>query len=198
LAAAPILNEVEFGSGVSHAAQQLMEARKRDPKAQLWPEISMSIIGQDFMREGELKSAVEVLKLNLLAYSDSADANETLAEAYLRDGQKELARRHAEKALSILDSHTMPASSWSDTEQQRGEIRKGAGNIKTARHACCGSLAAACRHRVPRLPGLPRDDRHHSRQFHGGVVALAVMPRHCASLLGSWMRLMTITRLVPR
>jgi hypothetical protein len=106
-----------------------MEARKRDPKAQLWPEISMSIIGQDFMREGELKSAVEVLKLNLLAYSDSADANETLAEAYLRDGQKELARRHAEKALSILDSHTMPASSWSDTEQQRGEIRKGAQGI---------------------------------------------------------------------
>ncbi len=28
-----------------------------------------------------------------------------------------------EKALALLDSHTAPASSWSDTEPRRGEIR---------------------------------------------------------------------------
>ena len=56
----------------------------------------------------------------------SADANETLGEAYLADGQKDLARQHAEKALALVDSHRLPASSWTDTEQYRGEIRRGA------------------------------------------------------------------------
>ncbi len=78
------------------------------------------------MRTGEPKVAVEVLKLVLLAYPESADANETLSEAYLADGQKELARQHAEKALAILDAHTAPASSWTDTDEYRGEIRRSA------------------------------------------------------------------------
>jgi hypothetical protein len=37
----------------------------------------------DGTRTGEPKLAVEVLELVLLAYSESADAHETLAEAYL-------------------------------------------------------------------------------------------------------------------
>jgi tetratricopeptide (TPR) repeat protein len=62
--------------------------------------------------------------LNLLAYPDSADAHSNLADAYLAEGDKDLARQYAKRALSLLDSHTAPASSWSDTEQRRGEIRK--------------------------------------------------------------------------
>lgn len=83
------------------------------------------------MRSNEPKLAVQVLKLNLLTYSVSADANESLAEAYLKDGQKDLARQLAEKSLTILDAHTVPASSWSDTEPQRSEIRRGAQKILT-------------------------------------------------------------------
>ena len=81
------------------------------------------------MRARESKAAVEVLELVLLAYPDSTDANETLSEAYLADGQKELARQHAEKALALLDSHILPASSWTDTAQYRGEIRRDAEKI---------------------------------------------------------------------
>ena len=39
-------------------------------------------------------------------------ANDNLADAYLADGRKDLARQHAEKALALLDSHAAPASSW--------------------------------------------------------------------------------------
>jgi Tfp pilus assembly protein PilF len=66
------------------------------------------------------------MKLVLMAYPDSADANENLAEAYLADGQRDLARQHSEKALAILDSPGVPASSWSNTEPYRGEIRRSA------------------------------------------------------------------------
>jgi len=126
VASAAIINQIRTPGGVTQVTQQLKEARRRDPEAQLFPEITVSTIGQDHMRAGEPKLAVEVLKLLLLAYPESADAHETLAEAYLKDGQNDLARQHAEKALTLLDSHSAPASSWTDTEQYRGEIRRSA------------------------------------------------------------------------
>jgi dienelactone hydrolase len=129
VASASVINQIQMPGGVAQVRQQLIEARRKDPDAQLFPEVTVSTIGQDHMRAGDPKSAVEVLKLVLLAYPESADANETLAEAYLADGQKELARQHAEKALALLDSHRLPASSWTETEQYRGEIRRGAGKI---------------------------------------------------------------------
>jgi pimeloyl-ACP methyl ester carboxylesterase len=129
LASAPILNQIEIPGGVAQVTQQLMEARQKDPQAQLFPEIAVSIIGQDHMRAGQPKLALEVLKLDLLAYPESADANESLAEAYLKDGQTDLARQQAKKALELLDSHTVPASSWTDTDPYRGEIRRGAQKV---------------------------------------------------------------------
>jgi hypothetical protein len=129
VASASVINQIQMPGGVAEVTKQLIEARRKDRDAQLFPEITVSTIGQDHMRAGDPKSAVEVLKLVLLAYPESADANETLAEAYLADAQKDLARQHAEKALALLDSHSLPASSWTDTEQYCGEIRRGAEKI---------------------------------------------------------------------
>ena len=143
LASAAILNQFWTSEGVARVTQQLMEARRRDPQVQLWPEVNVDIIGADHLREGEserkaghlreakmqINTAIEIFKLNLLAYPDSADAHFNLADAYLKDGQKDLARQYAEKALAMLDSHAAPLSSWSDTEQRRSEIRSGAKDV---------------------------------------------------------------------
>jgi dienelactone hydrolase len=143
LASAAILNQLWTSEGVAGVTQQLMEARRRDPQVQLWPEVNVDIIGADHLREGEsarkagqlreaemqIKTAIEIFKLNLLAYPDSADAHYNLADAYLKDGQKDLARQYAEKALAMLDSHAAPLSSWSDTEQRRAEIRSGVQDV---------------------------------------------------------------------
>jgi len=103
-----------------------MEARRKDPEAQLWPEVTVSIIGQDKMRAGEMQPAVEILRLNLLAYPQSADANDALADAYLAVGKRDLARQCAQKALAILDTHGAPASSWTDAPPYRDQIRRDA------------------------------------------------------------------------
>lgn len=129
VASGAIINQIRMPGGVAQVTQQLTEARKKDPEAQLFPEITVSIIGQDHLRAGEPKLALEVFELNLLAYPESADANDDLADAYLADGQRDLARQHAEKALALLDAHASPASSWSDTEPRRGEIRRDAENV---------------------------------------------------------------------
>jgi tetratricopeptide (TPR) repeat protein len=126
LAAASLLNQLQTPGGAVQVKQQLVEARKKDPQAQLWPEVAVDIIGEDYQRAGDIKNAIEIFQLNLLAYPDSADANSNLADAYLADGQKDVARQYAEKALALLDSHKAPASSWSATDQRRGEIRHSA------------------------------------------------------------------------
>jgi tetratricopeptide (TPR) repeat protein len=143
LAAVTILNQLAAPGGAALVTRQLMEARKRDPQAQLFPEVSLDIIASGFLvqaetdkkaghlREGALqtKAAIEVFKLNLFAYPDSADAHYNLADAYLNDGQKDLARQYAEKALAMVDSHKAPLSSWSDTEQRRREVRHDAEDV---------------------------------------------------------------------
>jgi pimeloyl-ACP methyl ester carboxylesterase len=126
IAASQILNDVEFNGGAARARQQLLEARRQDPKAQLWPEISMSIVAQDFSREHDAKTAIEAFKLNELAYPDSADVADNLADAYQADGQKELARQYAQRSLNLLNTPGLPASTWANTEQYRGEIRRDA------------------------------------------------------------------------
>jgi formylglycine-generating enzyme required for sulfatase activity len=137
LAAAAILNQLVVSGGTAQVTQQLMAERKRDPKAQLFPEVSLDIIASGFLfqaetdekagrlREGEtgMKVGVEIFKLNLLAYPDSADAHYNLADAYLKIGDKALALQYAQKTLAMIDSHAAPLSSWSDTEQRRAEIR---------------------------------------------------------------------------
>ncbi len=137
VASAAILNQIDSASDLASVAQQLTEARRKDPNAQLWPEVNVDIFGEDHMRQAaalekaghhneaavERKLGVEVFKLNLLAYPDSADANSNLADAYLQIGEKTRARQYAQKALSMIDSHAAPLSSWSDTEQRRAEVR---------------------------------------------------------------------------
>ncbi len=123
LASASILKQIELPGGVAQVRQQVMLASQNDPRAVLFPEVTLDIIGSDHLRVGDTRLAVEIFKLNLLSYPDSADANANLADAYLADGQRALARAHAEKALALLNSHLAPASSWSDTEPRRGRIR---------------------------------------------------------------------------
>ena len=126
LAAVAILNKLQTDGGAEEVTEQLIEARRRDPQAQLFPEIAASIVGADYLRDGKIKAGIEVLKLVLMAYPESADANDNLADAYLADGKRDLARQYAQKALTLLDSRTMPASSWDDTEQFRSEVRRAA------------------------------------------------------------------------
>ena len=125
LASAQVLNQLNFG-GIAEVKQQLLQARKTDPEAQLFPEVTAESIGEDFQRDGDVKTALEIFKLVEIAYPQSADVQSDLADAHLANGEKDMARGHAQRALSLLDSHAAPASSWSDTEERRGEIRKAA------------------------------------------------------------------------
>ena len=178
------LQEIQSPGGVARVRERLERARKRDAAAQLFPEAAVSIVGNDHLRASEPQTAVEIFELNLLAYPDSADAHTDLADGYLTSGKVELARRHAQAALALLDSHAAPASSWSDTEARRGVIREDAQRTldKASRSpqgsSAGGSTADAGQARATSVPQTlaAAVDREISRAEEQVLTAAEAMP----------------------
>lgn len=115
-----ILDQIEIPGGAAQVAQQLTAARQTDPNTELWPRILVNVMGYDNLQVGNTKLALDILKLNVTAYPNSADANDSLSDAYLANGDKDLARQYAEKALALLPSDTR------ESEARRDVIRESA------------------------------------------------------------------------
>jgi hypothetical protein len=49
---------------------------------------------------------LDILKLNAEAFPDSANVYDSVSDAYLANGEKDLARENAKKALELLASDT--------------------------------------------------------------------------------------------
>jgi dienelactone hydrolase len=100
------LELLDHPGGIAKAAQQYTEARKRDPKAALFSEEVINRVGYEHLQAGHTEEAVEIMKLNVLTYPNSPNVYDSLSDAYLADGQKDLARQNAKKALEQLASDT--------------------------------------------------------------------------------------------
>jgi dienelactone hydrolase len=116
-----ILKLIDSPGGAEKAAQQLAAARKKDPRAKLFNEGLVNAIGYEHLQEGDNKGAIEILKLNVSAYPDSANVYDSLSDAYLADGQKDLARENAKKALQVLPTDTTATGDFRKGLQQNAE-----------------------------------------------------------------------------
>jgi dienelactone hydrolase len=114
------LNMIDQPGGAAKVAQTLEATRQHDPKATLFSEAIVNIMGYEHLQSGDIKGAVEIMKLNVAAYPKSPNVYDSLSDAYLADGQKDLARQNAKKALELLPSDT------TDNEQRRNGIRDSA------------------------------------------------------------------------
>jgi dienelactone hydrolase len=117
-----ILKLIDSPGGAEKAAQQLAAAREKDPKAKLFDEELVNVIGYEHLQEGDNKGAIEILKLNVSAFPNSANVYDSLSDAYLAGGQKDLARENAKKALQLLPTDS------SLNEQYRQGIKENAEN----------------------------------------------------------------------
>lgn len=121
-APAPIqmLTTIDQPGGPQQAREKLEQLRKSAPRAILFSETLVNIMGYEHMQAGDVKAAIEILKLNAEAFPDSPNVYDSLSDAYLADGQKELAVQNARKALALLPSDT------TDPEDRRNGIRDNA------------------------------------------------------------------------
>ncbi len=91
------------GNGAK-AAKAYEDAKKHDPNLFLFPESALNDLGYERLGSGHVRDAIEIFKLNVAAYPRSANVYDSLSDAYLADGQAELARHYAEKALQALET----------------------------------------------------------------------------------------------
>jgi len=102
------------------------ETRDENPDA---PEISegrLNRYGYELLGEGEYDRSIAILSLNAEFYPESANCYDSLAEAYLTNGDKERAIELYRKALEILDAYPLTNARY---ENLRESIPKRLGEL---------------------------------------------------------------------
>ena len=115
-----ILNTLDEPGGAAKVQAQLEQARQHNPKAQLFDEALVNVMGYEHLQSGDIRGAVEILKLNAYAYPNSPNVYDSLGDAYLAEGQKQLALDNSKRALELLSSDT------TDNQQRKDAIKASA------------------------------------------------------------------------
>lgn len=125
-ATAPQTNQAHFldlidePGGIVKATEMYTDERKRDPNAALFSEALVNRLGYERLDSGDKQGAIQILQLNVTAFPNSANAYDSLSDAFLAAGQKDLARQNAKKALELIPSDT------TDSVERRNGIKANA------------------------------------------------------------------------
>jgi dienelactone hydrolase len=109
------------GAGADQVEKNLSAAHQRgDNQAAPFPEVIVNQLGYEHIQLGDVKGAVEMMKLNVAAYPTSPNTYDSLSDAYMAAGQKNLALQNAKKAIELLPNDA------AENEQRRNDIRDSA------------------------------------------------------------------------
>jgi len=115
-----LLLTADEDGGNAKVIDALTDARQKDPKSPILERRFVNFLGYQALGNGDAKSAIAIMKVNVDANPRSSNAWDSLGDAYLADGQKDKAREAAEKSLGLLDSDSTL------TAQTRDAIRNSA------------------------------------------------------------------------
>lgn len=87
--------------GFEKAKALYTQVHKDDPEYNLFNESTLNSLGYEFYRADKLDQAIEILQLNTEAYPTSANVYDSLADAYLKKGEKDKAIENFKKAMEI-------------------------------------------------------------------------------------------------
>jgi predicted alpha/beta superfamily hydrolase len=106
--------------GLAPARQKLSAlARKYGYDAEL-PEQTLIQMGEILLNRVRVKDAITLFKHTVEAYPESWNAHDSLAEAYLNDGQNDLAIAHYRKSLELNPKHENAAEMLKELNEQEG------------------------------------------------------------------------------
>jgi dienelactone hydrolase len=89
-------------TGVGEAVQLFYDVAQSGQRVALFPEGQLNQLGYFHLQAGRKDEAIRLFRLNTIAYPTSANTFDSLGDAYLANGQNELALRMSEKALELL------------------------------------------------------------------------------------------------
>jgi len=118
-----VLNLIDEPGGAAKVEPMLQQARQKDPKAILFREDMVNLIGYEHMQSGDVQDAIAIMKLNVAAYPNSPNAYDSLGDVYMAAGQKELARQSAKKSLELLATDTTDLQARRDAIKTNAELK---------------------------------------------------------------------------
>jgi CubicO group peptidase (beta-lactamase class C family) len=92
--------------GVDAAVKEYRAARERDPRAATISESQMNAVGYRLLGMKKLREAIEVFQLNVEAYPASFNVYDSLGEAFMESGDKELAIKYYKKSVELNPNNT--------------------------------------------------------------------------------------------
>ena len=118
------LNSMEFfrilnSQGVNAAVRYFHKKREAEPDIVILDENEMNSLGYSFLQNGKTKDAIELFKLITIAYPKSSNTYDSLGEAYLADGQKDLAIKNYEKSLELNPNNTNAQKVLKDLKRKK-------------------------------------------------------------------------------
>jgi len=88
-------------SNVKKAIKLYKELKKKHPDDYNFKESQLNTLGYELLKSNRVKDAIEIFKLNVNAYPDSFNVYDSIGEAYMIDGQNDLAVENYEKSLEL-------------------------------------------------------------------------------------------------
>ena len=100
------LRNMEFfnilnSQGVEEAVQYFKVRYEKDTGFIPFGEGEMNLLGYRYLQDGKTKDAIQLFKLNTIAFPGAWNVYDSLGEAYLKDGQNDLAIKNYEKSLEL-------------------------------------------------------------------------------------------------
>ena len=124
-------------AGVDEAVQMFYDLAQTGRRAALFPEGALNQLGYNHLQAGRTEEAIRLFRLNTMAYPASANTYDSLADAYLANGQNELALRMSQKALELLpkdrSSEERKKAIRESAEQKIGKLQGGQGKAAAPR-----------------------------------------------------------------
>jgi Flp pilus assembly protein TadD len=88
-------------SGIDRAAKQYYEVKTAVPATYNLDEDELNALGYQLIQAGKFKQAIRIFQLNVEAYPRSGNTYDSLAEAYMDDGDSSLAVVNYQKSLQL-------------------------------------------------------------------------------------------------
>ena len=90
-----------FEKGIDAGIKRYKEIKKNSAKDYNMKESQLNTLGYNLLQGKRYKDAIEILKLNVAAFPKSANVYDSLGEAYMINGDKDLAILNYKKSLAM-------------------------------------------------------------------------------------------------
>jgi dienelactone hydrolase len=92
--------------GIAAGVKRYYDLKKNQPNDYDFSEPELNTFGYQLLGEGKIKESIEIFKLNVEAFPEGFNTYDSLGEAYMNAGERELAIKNYKKSLELNPQNT--------------------------------------------------------------------------------------------